>query len=190
MTFTVGLKKALNINPEKRIRGVINFEWNSTEGSRDYYNWGGTSYNFGFHHQIKQGYTNKGQWLGSGIGYGGNSQYLDFTLYSPHGYDKFFIFRNNPDNNYVNYKINMGVSAGDREGRWFTAYKANFVIGAETMWFIHNDLSVKGGMLYNLIINPLYNPGYTGTSEDGYKVYREYTYWNNFQFNLEIKYNL
>ena len=190
MTFTVGLKKSLNINPEKRIRGVINFEWNSTEGSRDYYNWGGTSYNFGFHHQIKQGYTNKGQWLGSGIGYGGNSQYLDFTLYSPHGYDKFFVFRNNPDNNYVNYKINMGVSAGDREGRWYTAYKANFVVGAETMWFIHNDLSVKGGMLYNLIINPLYNPGYTGTSENGSKVYREYTYWNNFQFNLEIKYNL
>ena len=57
------------------------------------------------------------------------------------------------------------------------------------MWFIHNDLSVKGGMLYNLIINPLYNPGYTGTSENGSKVYREYTYWNNFQFNLEIKYN-
>ena len=188
MTYTVGLKKSFNISEEKGLRGLINFEWNSTEGSRDYNNWSsggvrkGSEYNFGFHYQIRTGYTNKGQWLGSGIGYGGNSQYLSFTLYSKHGYEKLFIARNNPDNNYVNYIIFSSQKDEDPR-KWFVAYKANFYTGIESLWFIKQNLSVKGLFAYDLIINPLYNP----SVENGSYVN---TYWNNFVFNLTVQINL
>ena len=66
------LSKVIPISPKKEIYSVLHFEWNNTEMSQDFQlQW---PYNFGFHHQITQGYTNKGQWLGSGIGYGGNKQ--------------------------------------------------------------------------------------------------------------------
>ena len=184
MAYTVGLRKSFNFKKYPKVKGLLEFEWNSSEGSRDYYNWP-AAYNFGTHYQVKQGHTNKGQWLGSGLGYGGNSQYLSYTLYSPHGYDKFFIGRNNPDNGYVNYQILWGTSSTDRAKRWFTAYKANFYTGVETLWFLPSNLTVKGAFVYNLIINPLYNPG---LSSNG--AYREYTYWHNFHINLELNYRL
>ena len=149
--------------------------------------WSGSGYNFGFHGQITQGYTNRGQWLGSGIGYGGNSQYLSFTVFSPHGYEKFFIARNNPDNNYVYYK---SVDADSEQtvyngARYFTAFKANFYVGFENLRYVFKNFSVQYGFLYNLIINPTYEPSY---NEDTRK-WRGYSYAHNFHFELALKYH-
>lgn len=188
MSYTVGVQQGITVSKKHNLYGKINFEWNNTEPSQDYQMWG--TYNFGCHSHIIQGYTNKGQWLGSGIGYGGNSQHFSFTLYSNHGFDRFFIARNNPDNAYVFGKCtyeNPGVLAG----RWFAAFKANFYTGYETLWYLDNGLSIDVGFTYNLIINPLYNPGYTGkgTINGGQVVdaYREHVYWNNFNVKFGFK---
>jgi hypothetical protein len=62
--------------------------------------WSSTFY---AHHIISQGHTTGGQWLGAGIGTGGNSQYLGFKLYFPRGYGQFFVQRRNPDLDYTWY---------------------------------------------------------------------------------------
>ena len=161
-------------------------EWNNTEGSQDYYMWSGSGYNFGFHYQITQGYTNGGQWIGSGTGYGGNSQYVSFTVYSPHGYEKFFIARNNPDNNYIYYKaVDAGPSQTQYLGqRYYTAFKANFLAGFENMRWLRENLSLRYGFCYNLIINPTYEPGLNSNRT----AWREYSYAHNFNFTLALKY--
>ena len=188
MSYTLGYQQAFDIAPQKNLYGKLNFEWNNTEPSQDYQMWG--TYNFGCHHQLTQGYTNRGQWLGSGLGYGGNSQYLSFTLYSPHGFDRLFIARNNPDNAYIYGKCTTTDTAIAGE-KYFAAFKANFYTGFETMWFVAGGLSLQGNFTYNLIINPLYNPGYSGNSiKTGRPVYRERTYMHNFHFELTAKYTL
>ena len=86
--YTFGLKKEIPVYAEKDIYGEIIFEWNNTEMSQDFQmQW---YCNFGFHSKITQGYTNRGQWLGSGIGYGGQSQYLGFKLYYQKGFSTLY----------------------------------------------------------------------------------------------------
>ena len=62
------------------------------------YPWSSTFY---AHHKITQGYTNKGQWLGAGLGTGGNSQYLGIELFYPQGKSLIYVYRYNPDLDYV-----------------------------------------------------------------------------------------
>lgn len=188
MSYTVGLQQCITISESKNLYGKINFEWNNTEPSQDYQMWG--TYNFATHSQIIQGYTNRGQFLGSGIGYGGNSQHLSFTLYSPHGYDRFFIGRNNPDNAYIFGKCTTTDTA-TAAGKYFTAFKANFYLGAETMWFVWKGFTLDASFAYNLVINPTYSPGYSYSGYFGKTLvdcYREKSYLNNFNFRLGLKY--
>lgn len=189
MTYTVGLKKSFTISEKRRLYGVFNFEWNNTETSQDYQMWPGSTYNFAFHHQISQGKTNEGQWLGSGIGYGGNSQMLSFKLYSPHGFEKIVIGRNNPDNNYIWSKTVDQPAINTVQ--YFASFKANFYAGAETMWYITPSLSVDASVLYNLIINPKYEQA-TGYTYNGllYFRYDDKHSWNNYRFTLKAKYTL
>lgn len=185
LSYTVGMKKTVEVSKKKNLRGLIQFEWNSSEVSRDYELWYGSAYNYGTHGQITQGYTNKGQWLGSGYGYGGNNQILSFTLYSHHGYEKFFIQRNNPDNNYIWAKT-VGADKATTQyyaNRYYTAFKANFNIGIEEMWYILPKLSLRAAFIYNKIINPQYNPLLNDEGK-----YRTYNYINNFSINCTIKY--
>lgn len=185
MIYTVGLKKSLDISEKKDLYGLINFEWNHTEMSQDYQMWGGQ--NFGFHHQIIQGYTNKGQWLGSGIGYGGNSQYLSFTLFHKKGSGKIYIARNNPDNNYI-YQMCVYGNPNEISHKYFTGFKANFYTGIEGLYFLLPQLSINAGFMYNLVINPLYNPGESYVSTSGLTAHRKYTYLHNFRFEFGVKY--
>jgi hypothetical protein len=97
--WSVGGKKSFYIS--KLINGKILFEFSVLECSHDYmttYPWFSTFY---AHHKVTQGYTNKGQWLGAGIGTGGNSQYLGIELLYPQGKTSFFVYRYNPDLDYV-----------------------------------------------------------------------------------------
>lgn len=185
LAWNWGLKKSFDISQKHSLRGILQFEWNWSEPSQDYQLWYGSTYNFGTHGQITQGYTNRGQWIGSGYGYGGNSQLLSFTLYSRHGYEKLFIQRNNPDNGYI-YSKAVGADANKTKilgNTDFTAFKANFNLGFEEMWYILPNLSARAGIVYNKVINPEYNPGET---ETGY--YREYTFTRNINLSLAVKY--
>ena len=159
-TYAVGLRKVFNHKNIPDLKTELIFEWNNSEPSQDYQFW--ATYNFGGHHQIIQGYTNRGQTLGSGC-YGGNSQYLEYNLYYPKGMTSLFVGRNNPDNAYIFGKA-VNASAVDKNGnymlsaKYLTAFKGNFYIGGETKYFVLPDFTLGGGLLYNMIINPKYNP--------------------------------
>jgi hypothetical protein len=154
--YTGGLKKTVKLSEEKKIFGEIIFEFNWMEMSQDFqFEW---PYSFYFHHIITQGYTNKGQWLGSGIGSGGNSQYLAFRAYYPQGYSLIFVTRNNPDNNYLYKDAIASVSGTDLSYRFFNSNKANISIGLQSGYYIKKYLFLSGGLVYNLVINPLYGP--------------------------------
>lgn len=177
MLYTVGFKKSMPIMQTKNIYGTLFFEWNCMEISQDFqFQWAYSPY---FHHQITQGYTNRGQWLGAGTGWGGNSQYLGFRLYYPKGSSMLFLHRNNPDNNFL-FKEAISASASkELEYAYFKSWKANFALGLETNYFLSNSLSLGGGFVYNLIINPHYYLNKTDTWVDNYL--------NNFSLHLSIR---
>lgn len=184
-TYTLGLKKKIPIYEPKNIHGEIIFEWNNTEMTQDFqFEW---PYNFGFHHITTQGYTNRGQWIGSGIGYGGNSQILAFNIIYPKGNTLLFVSRNNPDNNYI-YSKTITTTSNDKDlyYRWYVAYKANFNIGFSTNYFVTKNLSMNTGFAYNLIINPEYNPSKSSESANFYQVPAKI---HNLHFQLGAKYN-
>jgi hypothetical protein len=175
--YTAGLKKIINISPEKNIFGEIVFESNWMEMTQDFqFEW---HYSFYFHNLITQGYTNKGQWLGNGNSFGGNSQYLAYKIYYPQGSTTLFVSRNNPDNNYL-YKEAIYDSAENKElGRKnANANKANFLLGLSSGLFFKKIFFISGGLVYDLIINPLYGP-----SNNGHDI----SYWHNFSVQLGLK---
>lgn len=175
LVFTAGLKKTFDISTKHGLYGELRGEVNFSEMSQDFQlQW---PYNFGFHHQITQGYTNKGQWLGTGYGYGGNMQYFDFTVYYPKGKSTIAVARWNPDNNYIYSKaVDAGAKDDQLEKKYFTSWKANFIVGLNTLYYITKDLSVSGGFVYNMIINNHYQ----NTSE----------VMHNVQISLGAKYSL
>ncbi|GHV93946.1 hypothetical protein AGMMS50293_02660 [Spirochaetia bacterium] len=177
LVYTVGLKKSIKINPGKKIYGEIIFEWDNREMSQDFQlQW---PYSFYFHSDVSRGYTNKGQWMGSGSGWGGNNQYLEFRLYYPKGMSSVFIHRNNPDNNFIYSKaVEASATADDLYDKYFMSWKANFIIGLDTFNFIMSQLAIGGGIAYNLIINPIY---YENKSNN------EQILWHNFSFKLVAK---
>jgi hypothetical protein len=172
--YTTGLKKTLDITPEKGIYGEIICELSWFEKSHSNQ---AAGYHFYFHHVAFHGYTNKGQWLGSGTGTGGNSQYLAFSLYYPQGNSQLFIARNNPDDEFAR------ASDGKDGHVWYYGNLANFIVGVNTTYFLNPRIALFGGLGYNHIINPRYSPiDLTGTVG-----YYETTYDYNFLFQLGIK---
>ncbi|MDD7275777.1 MAG: capsule assembly Wzi family protein [Treponema sp.] len=175
LAFTAGLKKTFDISKKNQVYGQLRAEVNFSEMSQDFQlQW---PYNFGFHHQVTQGYTNRGQWLGTGYGYGGNMQYIDFTVYYSKGKSTLVMARWNPDNNFI-YSQAVDKTAKDDElnDTYFTSWKANFIVGLNTLYYITKDLSVSGGFVYNMIINNHYQ----NTSE----------VMHNVQISLGAKYSL
>ncbi len=176
-TYSFGLKKDIDFN--EKLKGEILFEWNNTEMSQDFQmHW---PYNFGFHHVISQGYTNEGQWIGSGIGYGGQSQYLGFKFYYEKGSSLIFIHRYNPDNNFL-FKEAIYNTAGGETGtlheKTWNYYKGILAFGINSNYFITDTFDINGGIIYQRIVNPIYNQ-----AKSKYKV------WHNVSFNLGLKIN-
>ena len=177
-TYTFGLKKTVPVYPKKNIRGEVIFEWNNTEMSQDMQvQW---PYNFGFHHVITQGYTNKGQWLGSGIGYGGQSQYLSFNVYYPKGNSMLYINRYNPDNSFLFKEAVYDVSTGESGSlhtRTWNYYKGVLAIGLKTDYFITPSINLGGSFTFVRITNPLFNQSK-----------RQYEVWKNYNITMNVKY--
>jgi hypothetical protein len=180
MIYTVGLKKHLTISKNKNIYGELIFEWNDMEMSQDFqFQWPST---WNSHGKIKQGYTNKGQWLGAGSGGGGNSQYLEFKVYYPKGTSSLFVHRNNPESNFVYSQAVYESANKTLEEKYFTGFKANFIVGINTRYFLFDAFSLYGGAAYNYIVNPYYF--YTESGE--YKGWND-VFLHNFSFQLGAK---
>ena len=175
MTYSVGLKKNIKIN--NILQGEILFEWNNTEMSQDFQlQW---AYNFGFHHQITQGYTNKGQWLGSGVGYGGNSQFLAFKLYYKRGSSLIFFHHCNPDNNYIfSQAIEAEATEDKLEQQFFSWFKGYSTIAICQNIFLTQNLLASFSNKLTYIVNPLYN-----------KSKKRYESMFNFSLTISLKYN-
>lgn len=127
---------------EARLSQNFQFQWPST---------------FYGHSQITQGYTNEGQWLGAGIGTGGNCQFAGFKIYYPKGFHNIFIYRVNPDNDFL-YKntIQTTLSTSDNgTSSDFYRFKSSYSIGIQSMYFLRKNLSINGGLVYNLILTKI-----------------------------------
>jgi hypothetical protein len=183
MAYAIGLKKSLNILPEKGLYGQIIFEWNNMEMSQDFqFQW---SYNWYFHGGIAQGYTNYGQVLGAGSGWGGNSQYIAFKFYYPKGIASIFVHRTNPDNNFIYSKAIKEAASKEGELRYFTGFRSDLTVGLNTQYFLLKNLSLGGGIAYTFITNPYYC--YTNPERTEYKYFND-VHKHNFSFSLIIKY--
>lgn len=171
-THMIGLKKTITFNKKHNIFGEIFFEWSNTEMTHDFqFQW---PYSFGFHYQITQGYTNKGQWLGSGMGYGGESRLIGFKLYHNFGYIHLFHEFANIDCNYIYSKaINSIPSDNILNGEWPIRYYEIF--GLENLNFINKKIILSESIYYNNIRHYLY---------------RNHTSIDNFTFCLKLKYNI
>ncbi|GHV82034.1 hypothetical protein AGMMS49991_05920 [Spirochaetia bacterium] len=159
--YTFGIKKTIPIR--KMIKGEILLELSSLESSRDYYDRATTFY---AHHIISQGHTNGGQWLGAGMGTGGNSQYLGFKVYFSRGYGQIFLQRQNPDLDYAWYiDMNKDYSSlpGDKSNyvvEW--NIRAFFDVGISGHYFITPNLAVSASLIFRDEHNPLnLSPGAT-----------------------------
>jgi hypothetical protein len=154
--YTLGIRKALTITDS--LTGEILLEFINLESSRDYDLWNGAT-TFYAHHIIKQGHTNQGQWLGAGMGTGGNSQYAGFKLYFPKGQGQFFIQRGNPDLDYTWYIDSKKYPVTYPNG-FFTYIverniRAFLDFGLSGLYYINRYLSVTGAMVFRDEHNPL-----------------------------------
>ena len=172
LIWTGGLKKTFTISEKKSVYGQVTLEISSMELPR---NKGKTGrYAFNFHHQIKQGYTNRGQCIGTALANGGNSQVLITKIYYPKGNSSLTIGRNNPDNTYSYNTLT----------NYNNTYKANFIAGLDTNYFVTKDFIINAEILYNVIINSMYwekdeDEKISGTDDIV-----------NFHFSLGLKWNL
>lgn len=179
--WTVGAQKAFNLPWDMQLQILL--ELTFLECSADYdrlINWYSTFY---AHHKVTQGYTNGGQWLGAGIGTGGNSQYLGFMLYYKRGSVDFFMQRRNPDLDYTMYIDSKKYpkddpdTAGIAEGN----IRALLDFGLEAQYFFHPDFSGKLGIIFEDEHNPL-NDSVNGN------IYSKHRY--NVSVQLSAKYRL
>jgi hypothetical protein len=155
--YTFGIKKALPIT--NMIQGEILLEVTSLEGSKDYGQLFTRGTTFYAHHVIKQGHTNRGQWLGAGTGTGGNSQYVGFKVYVPKGYGQFFIQRRNPDMDYTWYidskKYPMTNPDGSDTYIAVRNIRAFLDFGLSGLYWIIPDLCITGSLVFRDEHNPL-----------------------------------
>ena len=173
MAWTLGGKKLFSITDSITLE--ILTEVTFLECSADYHNFGDNGPStFYAHHEIRQGYTNRGQWLGAGIGTGGNSQYLGFKFYYPKGSTNIFVQRVNPDLDYTMFidkndpnKDNYAVE---------TSIRVQLSGGIKQEYFVTKHLRISGAFVYIREMNPLND-------------IRTLPLRNNFNLQLGMKYN-
>lgn len=178
--WTAGVQKSFKINKYNSLQILL--ECTNLECSADYDRLIGWYSTFYAHHIIKQGYTNKGQWLGAGIGTGGNSQYLGAKWINKRGYLNLFIQRRNPDLDYTMYIDAKSESTKEdyKKGIWTAESNIRCIvdIGLESLFFITDDFSIKAKYIFEDERNPL-NVSKNGSSS----IHR----FNNI-FQISVKY--
>jgi hypothetical protein len=153
--YTFGIKKNIPLN--NLFRGEILLEVTHLECSQDYdrlIDWSATFYAHGI---ITQGHTNSGQWLGAGMGTGGNSQYLGFKLYYPKGYGQFFIQRRNPDLDYTYFIDSKKYPEEYNKGNWVAESNIRLFLdfGVSGLYYIMPNIAISGSFVFRDERNPL-----------------------------------
>ena len=151
--FSLGFDKAIKYN--NSLYAKLNCEISFLESSMDYhffYDWGGIGNNFYAHHKITQGYTNLGQFLGAGIGAGGNCQYVGYKLYYPKGALNLFVQRTNPDLNYSYFQDSSDPNKTNDDKK--QSIRAFMDFGLESTYFFTPKAQGK----FSLILRDEHNP--------------------------------
>lgn len=171
MIYTVGAKKSFNIS--EKCKALLLFEWNDFEMSQDFQlQWNYMGY-YG-HHQVKEGYTQKGQMLAGAYSYFGDSQLLKFQLFFPKSSHSLFVHRFCPDMNYIfNMAVNNSATNHNLEHLQGN-YETYITFGTVNNFFIQNSLLLQ--CEYNLVFIDHYS-------------YKKNTYKINNRFSIKIKYN-
>lgn len=169
--YTLGARKLVRFSGELWL--YILAELTNTESSRDYEFIGATT--FYDHGIITQGYTNRGQIIGAGIGTGGNSQYLGLTLYYPRGSAEGYVQRINRNSDYV-FFLHFGQSAANKRSDEYK-FNTEMTYGLKTTYLINETFNLSAGIAYCDNRNPLYNP-----------VGIDSTIVRNFNFELGLSY--
>jgi len=164
--YTFGVKKSLKFL--NSLYGEILFEISKADATPDYLIPGGWPTTFYAHHIIAQGHTNRGQWLGPGIGTGGNSQYLEFRLIYPRGYGYIFVQRRNPDLDYFWFYDSLNVPKTE------SAQNTYLDIGLSKFFWITRNLSTNSDLVFR---NEWFSPA------------NEYSSQFNIYFSLLLKYH-
>jgi len=150
--YTVGGQKSFTTPflPNNRHRIIL--EITNIESSRDYiFLWPTTFYAHGI---IKQGYTNGGQWIGAGIGTGGNSQYIALETFYEKGSTRVFFQRVNPDNDYV-WFMDFNSSTSERRD-YEQKIRVDLSFGFEGVYFISRNIQ----MSYGAVVTDSHNYNY------------------------------
>lgn len=177
--WTLGVEKTFSL-PKNNALAVL-IECTGLECSADYDRLIGWYSTFYAHHKVTQGYTNKGQWLGAGIGTGGNSQYLGVKWLHQKGDLNFFIQRRNPDLDYtmyIDYRKNLEEA---KKGNWLTERNIRCIvsIGLENEFYITNSMLLSNKFVFSDEHNPL---------NDSYESYAS-VHRYNFYITCGLKYS-
>ena len=172
--YTIGAKQIIPL-PVQWLKFQFLFEWNNFEMSQDFQmQWQYKGYYS--HGKITQGYTNKGQILGAGTGFFGNSQFLGLKAYFPKGSAMFLFHRHCPDNNYI-YNKTVGkpiTSTAPEYDQYYASFMTYRTFSLSGNYFITNNFILDGEIAYTIINNNYYNK-----NNDK----------QNFRFTLTVKYN-
>ncbi|MEQ9377771.1 MAG: capsule assembly Wzi family protein [Imperialibacter sp.] len=126
--YTLGLTKLFPLRNKQYLQfqiEVTQLQQSQREGIFDADSWYSDDY-------IRQGFTNKGQLLGAGIGPGGNSQYLDFSWIRGINRIGIQLERITHDNDWMLYAFSR---TGDYRRHWI-----DFTAGLHIDWKISNIL--------------------------------------------------
>lgn len=167
--YTIGAKQYIPLpfskisSKFKDLKSELIFEWNNFEMSQDFQmQWQYMGYYA--HGRILQGYTQKGQLLGAGSGYFGNSQFLGYKIYFSKGYIMPFFHRHCPDNNYI-YNMTVGKaidSSSEEYKQYYAVFKTYRTIGGEVCFYITKNINILSSFAVMYINHPNYNKTETG----------------------------
>ncbi len=125
--YTLGLQKTFDLPPERILS--FGFELTHLERSSTFQVRSNGSYYA--HYIVTQGYTQRGQIIGAGIGPGGNAQSLSLDLYAPWGRAGTWVERQVHDNDAY-YEWAAANNAG------FCCHDVSFHWGTHVLWFRGN----------------------------------------------------
>jgi len=178
MVYTGGMRKSVPMPFMTGAKGEILFEWSNLEMAQDSQFIGPTT--FYAHYQITQGYANQGQWLGAGMGTGGNSQLVGIKFYYTKGNIIFILNRINPDNDYLYAQTIFSIpNYGSDILFKHKNTKAILSLGLSTNYFIKSNLTLLGSFM----INSIHNPNYIGID------WLQDNKLNNYNFKVGLKWN-
>ena len=181
--WQLGVKKAFTLNKEKDLYMQFVCEFGNMTMSHDaFINW---PLNFYTHHNpVAASYSNRGQLLGAGTGWAGNSQYAAIQLYHRKGMAEIFFQRSNPDNNYILAQVANTGKTWPKMDPAFYCFKGIIDVGARAVVNLLDGMTLSGTLVYEDIANDRYRDGEVIPEGE------VYAWLSNWHFNLGFTYSL